>query len=287
MTVPVWAAIELASQGNDSPGRFDWRIHRHGLDWISDQFQSAYDLGCNTLYLHRPNGESADSDSRPPNQQIGPDPNPENGYYMSIDSRVDLMRDPDCRKVFDAQPRFLDDFHRRFPDARIVAYVGSSWEPDLAGHITDQKGSAFFDRYGRSLIPWINCPWVDLAFDFAGSLRPRNVHGAAIKLVDAFLHAGGRTAYVEPQPREWSMTADMPFLVLENWWQKHADKTRTNGVRWLEGGSVVQGYWVNDYQGWVDDCVKSGTGIAIHPVHFKTLKLPLKSRQPSTKDTKA
>jgi hypothetical protein len=265
--VPVWAAMELASQGKSSPGRFHTRLHREGWGYVLDAFQVAYDAGCDVLMLHRPNGEPL-----------------HDGQNMNLDARVELLADPESRIILNGIPQFLDDFHARFPEARIVAYFGSSLEPDLMARLDAQQFSAFMDRYTRSLIPWLNCPWVDIAFDHAGSFKSRDPHGAAILLIDAMLHSAGRTVYVEPQPRAWSVTADLPFIVQEYWWQRWADKSNTNGIRWLEGNSVItHGLFVDDYQAWVDACIKDGTGIAIGPWHFDELKLPLTPREPNLK----
>ncbi|MFI4854927.1 MAG: hypothetical protein ACIAQF_08130 [Phycisphaerales bacterium JB065] len=266
--IPVWAAMELASQGEASPGRFHARLHREGWSFVLNAFQPAYDAGCDVLFLHRVGGEV-----------------PHQGQVMNLDSRVELLADPDARKILDAVPQFLDDFHARYPDARIVAYFGSSLEPDLVARLDAQQFSAFIDRYSRSLQPWLNCPWVDIAFDHAGSFRDRDPHGAAILFIDALLHSAGRTVYVEPQPNESSMTASLPFVVQEYWWQRWANKANTNGVRWLEGNSVItHKHWVGDYQGFVDACVKDGMGIAIGPWHFEDLRLPIEPRKKGETD---
>lgn len=268
--LPVWAIIELASQGQTSPGRFDFRLHRDGWLYVLDAFEPAYKAGGRVLALHRPNGDT---------------PNP--GQPMNLDARVELLSNPEARKVLDGIPQFLEDFEKRYPGARIVAYFGTSQEPDLIKRLDTQQFAQYLDRYARSLIPWINSPIVDIAFDHAGSLPPRDPHGQSIMLIDAMLTQHGRTVYIEPQPRQWSVTADLPFLVQEYWWQRWADKDRRNGIRWLDGHSTAtHGWWTNDYQGWVDACIRDGMGMAIHPSHFPTLKLPLNQPTAPTPDAK-
>lgn len=257
---PVWAGIALSSQGKGSPGRFRADLIREGWSYCLDAFQPAYDAGCWVLFLHRPTGESLDG-----------------GEVMNLDSRVDLMDDPEARKVLDGIPDFLEAFAKRFPNARIVAYFGSSREPDLTERLDAGNFSAYIDRYVRSLIPWINCDFVDLVFDYAGSFREGDPHGETVVFLAHLLATRGRKVYIEPQPKPWSVTAPLPWVCLERWWQKHADQGRTNGIRWWVGNAdagLSENQWQGDKQDWVNDCVKTGCGMIVTPEDFANLKLP-------------
>lgn len=235
------AAIECASAGPSSPGGFDVRLLRAGWKFVIEQFAPSYKAGVRTLLLHRPNGESLEGD------------------IMNLDSRVDLMRDPQAKALIGQHDRFLEQFHRAFPDARIIAYLGSTQEPDWAERAKRQDFSALIDRLGRSLKPWIDCPFCDLCFDHAGSFDADDPHGGFVVFVHQLLAMAGRTVYVEPQPKPWSVTASMPSLMQESWWRQWADKSRP-AIRWLMGEERdhPESEWIHngqpDVHGFVRDC---------------------------------
>lgn len=239
------AAIECASAGPSEPGGFDLRLMRAGWKVVIEQFGPAYRAGVRTLMLHRPNGESGE------------------GSIMNLDSRIDLMNDPDAKRLIAQQPRFLEQFHNAYPDARIIAYLGSSQEPDWAERAKRQDFSQLIDRLGRSLKPWIDCPFCDLCFDHAGSFDADDPHGGFVVFVHQLLAMAGRTVYVEPQPSAWTLTSAMPSIMLERWHRKYADKSR-QAARWLNGHESDQpdSPWVSgqtvDVAGFVADCERRG-----------------------------
>lgn len=250
----VYAALELASQSGN-PGSFATLFLRHGYQWVIDQFRPAYEAGAVGMVGHRVRGESH-----------------EGGDYMNMDSGKDLERDPEARKILDQEEWFLETFAKEFPSARLIAYFGSSKEPDLQGRIDRGDLRQFWDRYGASFGPWFNSPIVDICFDHAGSFRQRDPHGAAVVAVDALLAQHGRTVYVEPQPQSWSVTGPMPYLCTEDWIGRWGDHTRT-GIIWLNGHGVrVFPQWAATiadphHTAWALHRARQGHDIAIGPEH--------------------
>lgn len=231
----IIAAIECASVP-DNPGGFVTPLLRNGWQYVIDEIEKAYKHGIRTVMLHRPNGESLE------------------GEIMNLDSRVDLLNDPAASVIIKGQGSFLTVIERKFHDLRIIAYLGSSQDPDWAERAQRQDYSQLIDRLGRSLKPWIDCPFCDLAFDHAGRFDDDNPHGGFVVFVHQLLGLSNRTVYVEPQPSRWSMTAGMPSIVLERWWRRYADKSRPV-VRWWSGHEMTadDSTW-RDINEWLADC---------------------------------
>jgi len=265
----IHAAIELASAGKSNPGGFRTEIVRGGYQWVIDRFRPAYEAGSRVLILHRPRGESYDGLT-----------------FMNLDSGKDLERSPDARRILDQEDWFLEQFAKEFPDAKVIAYFGSSKEPDLQGRIDRGDLRQFWDRYGASFGPWINSPIVDLCFDHAGSLRPGDPHGMAIMLVDALLSQHGRTVYVEPQTQPWSVTAPLPYICTELWMGRWGDPSRP-GTVWLEGNSVDEfPEWRDNYTEWARFRLSQGHQVAIGPEHIPAIVRALSTSHGPVGDSK-
>lgn len=194
----VWAAWSMVAGV-----RLGWGVAEKGYvaGFLPEQLRPVLDRGWRNVLIHRPLGDDSAAA----------------GEVMNEDAAVE-NRDPKARDFDD----MLAAVEKTDPEAVFMAYLGSWQDPDFGRQLSAGKFAAWIDRKRRSVLPALDRPNADVAYDHSATMSPQyeREQGGSIKgfppgswrlswawlgLVTEAKRMQGRTVWIEALPHRASI----------------------------------------------------------------------------------
>lgn len=261
-----WMGFELGSNEKtfqNPTGLVPILLSPSGKDWLMQRIQTGYNAGFRVFVFHRVFGETA-------NQSI-----------MQADSGVTTVERAENDKSYEPAAnwvrnfkQFVEEFHRKFPDAELVIYVGAIAHGAMMDMLDSSQVGSWMKRVVDVFMDTLDFPFVHVGHDYLNTYPPDS---AEYKILDAMryaMKASNRHSFIEGIPttdQDHAEHISWDGLCLETYWDtfivpKHGSSNMpphlNNGnlyVRWWSGHAVKHNLFNGDVRAWAKNCYETNT----------------------------